>query len=210
MTKSELKNTIDQSFTEIDQIKIGVKHPDPKKSNLTATKVYDVVPMEGLSNINFVEYLFQNDPNKDFKAYDKYLLPSHFLLEKNQENTENKNNLEDIYCLYKNNKLISFNNDENNKKDKAEYFSYDRDFISTKLNETDSFNRYFMILDKKNNKLKISPIKGKYTLRNYNKFEESEEQSKDDDNENNDKNLLKNKRKRDIILEPNFFPLPSL
>ena len=67
MTKSELKNTIDQSFTEIDKIKVGAKHPDPKKSNLTAKKVYDVVPMEGLSNINFVEYLFSNDPNKDFK-----------------------------------------------------------------------------------------------------------------------------------------------
>ena len=204
MTKTELKNIIDQSFQEIDKIKVGIKHPDPQKKNLTAKKVYDIIPMLDMPNIKFIEYLFPNEPSKDSNIGENYLIPDHFLIEKNEDSSSIKtNNLDTTFSLYTNNKLKNLNNDDDENlpktRDIAEYYSYEKEFATTKLNESDVFNRYFMVMDKTNNKMKISPIAGKYSFRQYKKFTEIDDENRNDDEE---KTLLQNKRKRDIILVP--------
>ena len=98
--------------------------------------------------------------------------------------------------FYINNKLKT--QEDHKDKDRAEYYSYETDFTSTKINQADLFNRYFFILDKVNKKLKISRLTDKYSLRRYKRNMEEEVIEED---ENGNKKLGK-KRRRNVITVP--------
>ena len=178
----DLKTRIDQTFIDIDKIKEGMKHPDTKQKGLTAKKVYEVSPMDDMPNIKFVEYLFPTEPSQVINLNEKYLKPEKFLIKMNEEkylkpekflikmNETNDISGESTCSFFINNKLKT--QEDHKDKDRAEYYSYETDFTSNKINESDLFNRYFFILDKVNKKLKISQLSEKYALRRYKRIME--------------------------------------
>ena len=207
MTKDELLKCIEQSFNDIDKIKVGMKHPDSKKKGVTAKNVYELSPMDNLPNIKFIEYLFPSEPSEVPNLDEKYLKPSHFLITNNKSNDENEEN---TCSLYINNKLKT--QEDHIQKDASEYYTYEKEFASSEMAQNDLFNRYFLILDKKQKKLEISPLSNKFSFRRYKKMIDENEnnnneksQKEEDKSENNKRdkdNFLTQKRKRDIILEP--------
>ena len=191
---TDLKNSIDQSFIDIDKIKEGMKHPDEKQKGVTAKKVYEISPMDDMPNVNFVEYLFPTDPSKVIELDEKYMQPQKFLIKSNQNN----NISDETTCsCYINNKLKT--QEDHKDKDQSEYYTYATDFTTTKINENDLFNRYFLILDKVNKKLKMSRLKDKFILRR-NKRVLLEEYTYEDEEDQTKK--IGYKRKRDIITAP--------
>lgn len=96
--------------------------------------------------------------------------------------------------FYINNKLKT--QAEQKEKDTAEYYSYETDFTSNKINEGDLFNRYFFILDKVSKKLKISRLTDKFTLRGYKRIME------EDEIDENTNKIIGKKRRRNIITVP--------
>ena len=206
----ELIKNIEQSFNDADKIKVGMKHPSQKKKGVTAKNVYDLSPLNSMPNIKFIEYLFPSEPSEIPNLDEKYLAPNHFIITNNQANDIIQEN---TCSLYINNKLKTQEN--NNKKDSSEYYTYEREFISSKMTANDLFNRYFLILDKNEKKLKISPLVSKISFRRYKKMTEAnlnkktEEEKMEGDGEgeeggeaNPNKDLLNKKRKRDIITIP--------
>ena len=197
--KQDLKNSIEQSFNDIDKIKIGMKHPDIKKKGVTAKNIYEFSPMETMSNIQFIEYLFPSEPSDIPNLNEKYLKPSHFLITNNKSNDINE---EDTCSLYINNKLKT--QKDNTERDCSEYYTYEKEFASTKMTQNDLFNKYFLILDKNQKKIKIAPLSNKFSFRRYKKMTESNiniNQNEKEGKDNNKDNLNK-KRKRDMILVP--------
>ena len=190
-TVSELKNSIEQSFNEIDKIKEGSKHPDSKRKGVVAKKVYELAPMDDMSNVTFIEYLFPSDPSKVINLDEKYLTPEKFLIKMNKANDISD---ETTCSFYINNKLKT--QAEQKEKDTAEYYSYETDFTSNKINEGDLFNRYFFILDKVSKKLKISRLTDKFTLRGYKRIME------EDEIDENTNKIIGKKRRRNIITVP--------
>ena len=81
-------------------------------------------------------------------------------------------------------------------KDRAEYYSYETDFTTNKISESDLFNRYFFILDKVSKKLKISKLSEKYALRRYKRIIE---ENIIDENTNK---IIGKKRRGNIITVP--------
>ena len=202
MTKDELIRCIEQSFNDIDKIKIGMKHPDFRKKGVTAKNVYELSPMDNMPNIKFIEYLFPSEPSEVPNLDEKYLKPNHFLITNNKPDNINEDN---TCSLYINNKLKT--QEAHIEKDASEYYTYEKEFASSKMSQIDLFNRYFLILDKNQKKLKISALSNKFSFRRYKKITEEnikDRDQKEDGSENNKKenNTLKKKRKRDIILEP--------
>ena len=191
---SELKSIIEQSFNDIDKIKEGMKHPDPKQKGVTAKKIYEVAPMDDMPNVQFVEYLFPSEPSQIINLDKKYLKPEKFLIKMNRPNDISDEN---TCSFYINNKLKT--QEDHKEKDTSEYYSYETDFTSTKIPEGDLFNRYFFILDKVNKKLKISKLSDKYALRRYKRIMEEEITEKD---ENGNYKTLGKKRRRNIITVP--------
>ena len=191
---SELKSIIEQSFNDIDKIKEGMKHPDPKQKGVTAKKIYEVSPMDDMPNVQFVEYLFPSEPSQIINLDKKYLKPEKFLIKMNRPNDISDEN---TCSFYINNKLKT--QEDHKEKDTSEYYSYETDFTSTKIPEGDLFNRYFFILDKVNKKLKISKLSDKYALRRYKRIMEEEITEKD---ENGNYKTLGKKRRRNIITVP--------
>ena len=187
---AELKTRIDQTFVDIDKIKEGMKHPDPKQKGLTAKKVYEVAPMDDMSNIQFVEYLFPTEPSQVINLDEKYLKPEKFLIKMNETNDISG---ESTCSFFINNKLKT--QEDHKDKDRAEYYSYETDFTSNKINESDIFNRYFFILDKVNKKLKVSHLSEKYALRRYKRI--MEENIIDENNK-----IIGKKRRRNVITVP--------
>jgi len=187
---AELKTRIDQTFVDIDKIKEGMKHPDPKQKGLTAKKVYEVSPMDDMSNIQFVEYLFPTEPSQVINLDEKYLKPEKFLIKMNETNDISG---ESTCSFFINNKLKT--QEDHKDKDRAEYYSYETDFTSNKINESDIFNRYFFILDKVNKKLKVSHLSEKYALRRYKRI--MEENIIDENNK-----IIGKKRRRNVITVP--------
>jgi hypothetical protein len=191
---SELKSIIEQSFNDIDKIKEGMKHPDPKQKGVTAKKIYEVSPMDDMPNVQFVEYLFPSEPSQIINLDKKYLKPEKFLIKMNRPNDISDEN---TCSFYINNKLKT--QEDHKEKDTSEYYSYETDFTCTKIPEGDLFNRYFFILDKVNKKLKISKLSDKYDLRRYKRIMEEEIIEKD---ENGNYKTLGKKRRRNIITVP--------
>jgi len=191
-TLNDLKNSIDQSFIDIDKIKIGMKHPDPQQKGLIAKKIYEVCPMDDMPNIKFVEYLFPSEPSNVINLNEKYLKPEKFLIKMNKTN-----DISDVTTcsFFINNKLKT--QEDHKEKDTAEYYSYETDFTINKISDSDLFNRYFFILDKVNKKLKISKLSDKYSLRRYKRILEE-----DIYDENNTKKIIGKKRRRNIITVP--------
>jgi len=187
---ADLKTRIDQTFVDIDKIKEGMKHPDPKQKGLTAKKVYEVAPMDDMSNIQFVEYLFPTEPSQVINLDEKYLKPEKFLIKMNETNDISG---ESTCSFFINNKLKT--QEDHKDKDRAEYYSYETDFTSNKINESDIFNRYFFILDKVNKKLKVSHLSEKYALRRYKRI--MEENIIDENNK-----IIGKKRRRNVITVP--------
>ena len=186
----DLKTRIDQTFIDIDKIKEGMKHPDTKQKGLTAKKVYEVSPMDDMPNIKFVEYLFPTEPSQVINLNEKYLKPEKFLIKMNETNDISG---ESTCSFFINNKLKT--QEDHKDKDRAEYYSYETDFTSNKINESDLFNRYFFILDKVNKKLKISQLSEKYALRRYKRI--MEENIIDENNK-----IIGKKRRRNVITVP--------
>ena len=186
----DLKTRIDQTFLDIDKIKEGMKHPDTKQKGLTAKKVYEVSPMDDMPNIKFVEYLFPTEPSQVINLNEKYLKPEKFLIKMNETNDISG---ESTCSFFINNKLKT--QEDHKDKDRAEYYSYETDFTSNKINESDLFNRYFFILDKVNKKLKISQLSEKYALRRYKRI--MEENIIDENNK-----IIGKKRRRNVITVP--------
>ena len=186
----DLKTRIDQTFIDIDKIKEGMKHPDTKQKGLTAKKVYEVSPMDDMPNIKFVEYLFPTEPSQVINLNEKYLKPEKFLIKMNETNVISG---ESTCSFFINNKLKT--QEDHKDKDRAEYYSYETDFTSNKINESDLFNRYFFILDKVNKKLKISQLSEKYALRRYKRI--MEENIIDENNK-----IIGKKRRRNVITVP--------
>ena len=186
----DLKTRIDQTFIDIDKIKEGMKHPDTKQKGLTAKKVYEVAPMDDMPNIKFVEYLFPTEPSQVINLNEKYLKPEKFLIKMNETNDISG---ESTCSFFINNKLKT--QEDHKDKDRAEYYSYETDFTSNKINESDLFNRYFFILDKVNKKLKISQLSEKYALRRYKRI--MEENIIDENNK-----IIGKKRRRNVITVP--------
>ena len=146
-SKEELKNSIEHSFIDINKIKEGMKHPDAKQKGVTAKKIYEIVPMDDMPNIKFVEYLFPSEPSKIINLDEKYLKPEKFLIKMNKTNDI----ADETSCsFYINSKLKT--QEDHKDKDRSEYYSYETDFTVKKINESDLFNRYFFILDKVNKK----------------------------------------------------------
>ena len=193
MSTSELKTYIEQSFNDIDKIKEGMKHPDHKQKGIVAKKIYEVAPMDDMPNIKFVEFLFPSEPSQVINLDEKYLKPEKFLIKMNKMNDISD---ETTCSFYINNKLKT--QEDHKDKDRAEYYSYETDFTSTKINQADLFNRYFFILDKVNKKLKISRLTDKYSLRRYKRNME-EEVIEEDENGNK---ILGKKRRRNVITVP--------
>ena len=201
----DLVKSIEQSFNDIDKIKLDMKHPYPKKKGVTAKKIYELSPMDNMPNIKFIEYLFPSEPSEIPNLGEKFLKPDHFIITNNISNDINEENTNSLYI---NNKLKT--QEENTEKDCAQYFTYEKEFTSTKMTQDDLFNKYFFVLDKKQKKLKISPLSNKFSFRRYKKMTESnfiknenkndEEEEENKENQNND--YLKKKRKKDIILVP--------
>ena len=187
---ADLKTRIDQTFVDIDKIKEGMKHPDTKQKGLTAKKVYEVAPMDDMSNIKFVEYLFPTEPSQVINLDEKYLKPEKFLIKMNETNDISG---ESTCSFFINNKLKT--QEDHKDKDRAEYYSYETDFTSNKINESDIFNRYFFILDKVNKKLKVSHLSEKYALRRYKRI--MEENIIDENNK-----IIGKKRRRNVITVP--------
>ena len=209
--KLDLIKIIDQSFNDIDKIKIGMKHPDPKQKGVTAKNIYEISPMDDMPNIKFVEYLFPSEPSEVPNLNEKYLKPDHFLIrtnktDKNDNNNNNDNPTHEETCsLYINNKLKT--QEDHTQIDNAEYYTYEKEFIPSKMNQNDLFNRYFLILDKKQKKLKIAPLSDKFSFRRYKKMAEvnndnNTKKEENDGNNNNANNTLNKKRKRDIEIIP--------
>ena len=186
----DLKTRIDQTFIDIDKIKEGMKHPDTKQKGLTAKKVYEVSPMDDMPNIKFVEYLFPTEPSQVINLNEKYLKPEKFLIKMNETNDISG---ESTCSFFINNKLKT--QEDHKDKDRSEYYSYETDFTSNKINESDLFNRYFFILDKVNKKLKISQLSEKYALRRYKRI--MEENIIDENNK-----IIGKKRRRNVITVP--------
>ena len=198
-SKEELRNSIEQSFNDIDKIKIGMKNPDSKKKGVTAKNVYEFSPMETMPNMQFIEYLFPSEPSDIPNLDEKYLKPSHFLIINNKSNDINE---EDTCSLYINNKLKT--QKENIEKDCSEYYTYEKEFASTKMTQSDLFNKYFLILDKNQKKIKIAPLSNKFSFRRYKKMTEANINNNPNEKEgkDNNKDNLNKKRKRDIIIVP--------
>lgn len=202
-TLLDLRNSIEQSFNDIDKIKMGMKHPDSKKKGVTAKNIYEFSPIDTMPNIQFIEYLFPSEPSEMPNLDEKYLKPSHFLITNNKSNDINE---EDTCSLYINNKLKT--QKDNIENDCAEYYTYEKEFASTKMTQDDLFNKYFLILDKNQKKIKITPLLNKFSFRRYKKMTETninnnqnEKEGKENNKDNNKDNLNK-KRKRDIIIVP--------
>ena len=191
-TLNDLKNSIDQSFIDIDKIKIGMKHPDPHQKGLTAKKIYELSPMDDMPNIKFSEYLFPSEPSNIVNLDEKYLKPEKFLIKMNKTNDISD---ETTCSFFINNKLKT--QEDHKEKDMAEYYSYETDFTINKISDSDLFNRYFFILDKVNKKLKISKLSEKYSLRRYKRILEE-----DVYDENNTKKIIGKKRRRNVITVP--------
>jgi len=193
LTKSGLKNSIEQSFIDIDKIKEGMKHPDQKQKGVTAKKIYDISPMDDMPNVNFVEYLFPSETSQVINLNEKYLKPEKFFIKMNKSNDISD---ETTCSFFINNKLKT--QEDHKEKDRAEYYSYETDFTANKISESDIFNRYFFILDKVTKKLKISRLTDKYSLRRYKRIME---ETISEEDENGNKKLGK-KRRRNIITVP--------
>ena len=86
----DLIKNIEQSFNDIDKIKIGMKHPDPKRKGVTAKNIYELSPMDNMPNIEFIEYLFPSEPSEVPNLNEKYLKPDHFLIKTNKVDTNKK------------------------------------------------------------------------------------------------------------------------
>ena len=143
-TVQDLKNSIEQSFNEIDKIKIGMKHPDLKKKGITAKNIYELSPMSDMPNIKFIEYLFPSEPSEVPNLNENFLIPDHFIITNNKSEDPNEENTNSLYI---NNKLKE--QEDHIEKDCAQYFTYEKEFTSTKITQNDLFNRYFFVLDKK-------------------------------------------------------------
>ena len=187
----DLKNRIEQSFIDIEKIKEGMKHPDPKQKGLTAKKIYELAPMDDMPNIKFVEYLFPSEPSQVINLDEKYLTPEKFLIKMNETNDISG---ESTCSFFINNKLKT--QEDHKDKDRAEYYSYETDFTTNKISESDLFNRYFFILDKVSKKLKISKLSEKYALRRYKRIIE---ENIIDENTNK---IIGKKRRGNIITVP--------
>ena len=120
-----------------------MKHPDAKQKGVTAKNVYEISPMDTLPNIKFIEYLFPSEPSEVPNLDEKYKRPDHFLITNNKSNDINQENTSSLYI---NNKLKT--QEDHIEKDSAEYYTYEREFVASKMNSNDLFNRYFLILDK--------------------------------------------------------------
>ncbi len=203
--KSDLVKIIDQSFNDIDKIKIGMKHPDPKHKGVTAKNIYEITPMDDMPNIQFIEYLFPSEPSEVPNLNEKYLKPNHFLIKTNKMDKTENSTVEGTCSLYINNKLKT--QEDHTQIDRPEYYTYEKEFIPSKMNQNDLFNRYFLILDKNQKKLKIAPLSDKFSFRRYKKMAEdnNDNNNKNEENEANNANnntILTKKRKRDIIVKP--------
>ena len=199
-TLQDLVKSIEQSFNDIDKIKVGTKHPDAKQKGVSAKNVYEISPMDTMPNIKFIEYLFPSEPSEVPNLDEKYKRPDHFLITNNKSNDINQENTSSLYI---NNKLKT--QEDHIEKDSAEYYTYEREFAASKMNSNDLFNRYFLILDKNKKKLKISPLYEKYSFRRYKKMTEANlnnEENQAEGNENKNNDYINKKRKRDIILIP--------
>ena len=199
-TLQDLVKSIEQSFNDIDKIKVGTKHPDAKQKGVTAKNVYEISPMDAMPNIKFIEYLFPSEPSEVPNLDEKYKRPDHFLITNNKSNDINQENTSSLYI---NNKLKT--QEDHIEKDSAEYYTYEREFAASKMNSNDLFNRYFLILDKNKKKLKIAPLYEKYSFRRYKKMTEANlnnEENQAEGNENKNNDYINKKRKRDIILIP--------
>lgn len=201
----DLIKNIEQSFNDIDKIKIGMKHPDPKRKGVTAKNIYELSPMDNMPNIEFIEYLFPSEPSEVPNLNEKYLKPDHFLIKTNKVDTNKIDNTQKNTCsLYINNKLKT--QEDHIQRDLPEYYTYEKEFIPSKMNQSDLFNKYFFILDKNQKKLKISHLTDIYAFRRYKKMTESNldnnEKEEDDSKKNHTKDIINKKRKRDIIVVP--------
>ena len=199
-TLQDLVKSIEQSFNDIDKIKVGTKHPDAKQKGVSAKNVYEISPMDTMPNIKFIEYLFPSEPSEVPNLDEKYKRPDHFLITNNKSNDIDQENTSSLYI---NNKLKT--QEDHIEKDSAEYYTYEREFAASKMNSNDLFNRYFLILDKNKKKLKISPLYEKYSFRRYKKMTEANlnnEENQAEGNENKNNDYINKKRKRDIILIP--------
>ena len=198
-TVQDLVKIIEQSFNEIDKIKIGMKHPDKQKVGVTAKNIFEISPMDNMPNIKFIEYLFPSDPSDAPNLDEKYLKPDHFLIINNKSNNINQENTSSLYI---NNKLET--QKDHNEKDSAEYYTYEREFVASKMNSNDLFNRYFLILDRKQKKLRVAPLYEKYSFRRYKKMTEANlnNEENEEGNENKNNYYLNKKIKRDIIIVP--------
>ena len=176
-----------------------MKHPDKQKVGVTAKNIFEISPMDNMPNIKFIEYLFPSDPSDVPNLDEKFLKPDHFLIINNKSNNINQENTSSLYI---NNKLET--QKDHNEKDCAEYYTYEREFVASKMNSNDLFNRYFLILDRKQKKLRIAPLYEKYSFRRYKKMTEANlnNEEKEEGNENKNNDYINKKRKRDIILIP--------
>ena len=202
-TLQDLVKSIEQSFSDIDKIKVDMKHPDPKKKGITAKNIYELSPMSDMPNIKFIEYLFPSEPSEVPNLNENFLIPDHFIITNNKSEDPNEENTNSLYI---NNKLKE--QEDHIEKDCAQYFTYEKEFTSTKITQNDLFNRYFFVLDKKNKKLKISPLSDKFSFRRYKKFTEgnlnlnNNIQNDEEGKEKANNKYLNKKRKKDIILVP--------
>ena len=186
-----IKSIIEQSFKDIDTIKVGVNHPYRK--GVTAKKVYDVLPMEETPTAEYYQYIFPIDPIQEINVGKNVKTPNKFLIKKDSiDQGQNE-----ILSLYKKEQIKK----ENEKDDinMAEFYSHEKDYMFNQAKEYELFNRYLIFMDNEKNTAKFASLDNKYTLKKYKKII----QTFNDDNEDEyAQNFLSVKRERDIVVVP--------
>lgn len=186
-----IKAIIEQSFKDIDNITVGVAHPNRK--GVTAKKVYDVLPMDETPSGEYYQYIFPIDPIQEINVSKNVKTPNKFLIKKDSgDQSQNE-----ILSLYKKEQIKK----ENEKDDIniAEFYSHEKDYTFNQAKEYELFNRYLIFMDHEKNTAKFSSLDNKYTLKKYKKII----QTLNDDNEDEyAQNFLSVKRERDVVVVP--------
>lgn len=197
ISTEEAKKIIAKTFNDITAIQVGKEHPH--RQGITAKNVYEVLPYAKLGGNNFCQFIFPIDPSQEAKVNEKFEKPSKFIMKKKQN--------EDIYSLYQNDHLKTFN--QSNENNIAEFYSYDKDYTLSSAHQSVLFNRFLIFVNREKKTAKFASISNKYTLKKFKKPAVRKIQGEEGDDDN-DNTLLKKKRERDIVVIPKEIDEQSL
>ena len=193
-----LKQTIENSFLSIKKIEEGVKHPH--KKNVFAKNVFNILPFHQFNGEDFSQVIFPTDPLKELEnsrtPNEEFMdVPDKFLLKK-EEN-------EEIYEFFKREKLVNTSETKEigtivENINKAELYSFEREYSLNFSNPCEVFNRYLIFLDKQNNSADFVPFYHKTFLKKFKRV--LNPPMSDLDEFSTSQPVLNKKRERSIIL----------